>query len=133
MMHIFKNRWVLASRPTRHAAAVEDQHRSPDSIERTIPDAPSYCICGGLLTLAGLSDLSGEFFEVSVGFSECVPALQLCAERNLHEFRGWEVALLQLFVEIFGQVHLNARHTPNHTRAHALGVQPLANDGIGCE
>jgi hypothetical protein len=67
------------------------------------------------LPLAGFSDLSGEFFEVSVCFSECILALQLRAERNLQEFRGWEVALLQLFMEIFGQVHLNTRHTPNYT------------------
>jgi len=38
------------------------------------------------LTLAGLSDLSGEFVEVPVCFSECILALQLCAERNLQEF-----------------------------------------------
>jgi hypothetical protein len=67
------------------------------------------------LTLAGLSDLSGEFFEVSVCFSEGVLAFQLCAERDLQEFRRWEIALLQLFMEIVGQVDLNTRHTPNYT------------------
>jgi hypothetical protein len=67
------------------------------------------------LTLAGLSDLSGEFFEVPVCFSECILALQLCAERNLQELRGWQVPLLQLFVEIVGQVHLNTGHAPNYT------------------
>lgn len=110
-----RQRCLRARRETRHAAAVKDQHGSTDSVERPIPDAPSDCICGRLLPLAGLSNLSGEFFEVSVCFSECILALQLCAERDLQEFRGWEIALLQLFVEVFGQVHLHTGHTPNHT------------------
>ncbi|MEZ5297820.1 MAG: hypothetical protein R2697_16530 [Ilumatobacteraceae bacterium] len=104
-----------AGRQTRDAAAVEDQHGSPDSVERPIPDAPSDGIGRCPLTLARLSDLSGEFFEVLVCLSECILAFQLCAQRNLQEFRGGEVALLQLFVEIVGQVHLNTRHAPNHT------------------
>jgi len=70
----------------RHSAAVKDQHGSTDSVKRSIPNAPSDCICGGLLPLAGLSNLSGEFFEVSVCFSECILALQLCAQRDLQEF-----------------------------------------------
>ncbi|MGA7758215.1 MAG: hypothetical protein WCA57_10250, partial [Ilumatobacteraceae bacterium] len=111
-------------------------HGSTDSVERSIPDAPSYCICGGLSTLAGLSDLSGEFFEVSVCLSECILALQLCAERNLQEFRGWEIALLQLFMEVFGQVHLDTGHTPNHTPTsrtyqQAVWVPPTARERHG--
>ncbi|MFV0308963.1 MAG: hypothetical protein ACK5OX_14600 [Desertimonas sp.] len=110
-----RQRCLGVGRQTRHAAAVEDQHGSPDSVERPIPDAPSDGICGCLLALAWLSDLGGEFFEIPVRFSEGILALQLGAQRNLQEFRSRQVALLQLLVEIVGQVHLDTRHTPNYT------------------
>ncbi|TVR24643.1 MAG: hypothetical protein EA389_10640 [Ilumatobacter sp.] len=64
---------------------------------------------------AGLADLGGEFFEVSVCFSERILAFQLGTKCDLQELRSRKAALLQLFVEIVGQVDLNARHTSNYT------------------
>ncbi len=67
------------------------------------------------MSLAGLADLGDEFIEVLVGFSERVLSFQLGTKRDLEKLRGWKVALLELIMEVIGQVHLNAWHTPNYT------------------
>ncbi len=69
------------------------------------------------MTLAGLANLGGEYLEVSVCFGERVLAFQLGTKCDLQKLGSGEAALLQLLVEIFGQVHLNAGHAPNCTQS----------------
>ena len=171
MMHIFKNRWVLASRlgspwrdSTRTIVGTTGGHRScalsapmSDSavlvraarrdtpplsrtstshptrssdrsrIRRAIASAVARCRWLGSPTSAASSS---RYRSVSASASW---RSNSSAERNLQEFRGREVALLQLFVEIFGQVHLNAGHTPNYTPTsgayqQAVSVPQTAQD-----
>lgn len=117
-----RQRRLGTCRQTRHSAAIEHQHASTDSVERAVPDASCDCIRSGLLPHAGLADLGGEFFEVSVCFGKRVLAFQLGTKRDLQELRGREVALLELFVKIVGQIHLNTGHTSNYT--YSAGARP---------
>ncbi len=108
---------LRSRRETRQAAAVEHQHRSADPVERSIPHASCDCVRSGLLALTRLSDFGDQLVEVPVGLGECVLSLQLGPKCDLEKLGGWKVALLQLIVEVFGKIHLNAWHTPNYTPA----------------
>ncbi len=68
-----------------------------------------------MLSLTGLANLGDEFIEVLVRFSERILSFQLGTKRDLEKLRGWKVALLELIMEVIGQVHLNAWHAPNYT------------------
>jgi len=99
-----RHRCLGALRGTRRSTAVENQRGSTDSVGRTLPDATCGFVRGGLLSLAGLSRLIGEFVEISVGFSEWVLSFQPGTKCDLEELQSWEVALPQLFMEVLGQI-----------------------------
>jgi len=108
---------LRSRRETRQSAAVEHQHGSADPVERSIPNASCDYVRSGLLALTRLSDFGDQLVEVPVGLGECVLSLQLGPKCDLEKLGGWKVALLQLIVEVFGKIHLNAWHAPNYTPA----------------
>jgi hypothetical protein len=115
-------------REARQSSAVEYQHGSTDSIEQAIPDASCDCIRCGPLPVAGLSDLSNQLVEVPIRLGERVLSLQLGPKCDLQKLRGRKVALLELLMEVVGEVHLNPWHTPNYTPSSSAD-QRAVSDG----
>jgi hypothetical protein len=67
------------------------------------------------LSLAGIAHLGDEFVEVSIRLSECILSFHLSTKRHLKKLGRREIALFELIMEVVGEVHLNAWHTPNYT------------------
>jgi hypothetical protein len=73
------------------------------------------------LAAGGFADLASEFSKVGGCLVERVPAFEFGAKRDLQKLRCWKPASLQLIMQIIGQIHLKAGHTPHHTpMPHAL-------------
>ncbi len=77
-------------------------HRTCDGVGLRLPSG------------ARFPHLDDEFFEVPGSLVERVLAFELGAQRDLEEFGGWQAALLQLVMEVIGQVHLKARRAPTN-------------------
>lgn len=81
----------------------------------------------GAAALAWFPDFGDQLVEVAGGLIEGVLTLELRSQSNLEQLGRGKLALLELFVEVVGQVDLNTWHTPNYTHTTCGWlVQPVS-------
>lgn len=83
--------------------------------EAPLAHSPGDRVGVGALPGGGFADLGGEFLEILRCLVECILPFEFGAESDLQELRRRQPASFQLIMEIIGQIHLKARHTPNCT------------------
>ena len=103
------------------ASAVDDQHELAGLVELTIADASHDRVGSRLLTHCWFADFGDEFREVIVGCVEYVATFEFGTHGNLEQFRGGQIAPLELVVEGVWKVHLQPWHTPKHTPSRLVG------------
>lgn len=62
-----------------------------------------------------LAHLGHEFGEVPIRLIERVLSFEFGTKGDLKKLRSWQTALLELIMEVVGQIHLDTWHTPDYT------------------
>ncbi len=79
------------------------------------------------LAAGRFADLGGKLLKIGGRLVERVLPLEFGTECDLEQLRRRQPSPLQLIVKIVGQVHLEARHTPNRTPMNQA-TQPVRRE-----
>ncbi len=84
-------------------------------MEGAVADSPHDGVGMSTLPLVRLADLGDQFVDVPGRLIERVLSFELSSERDLEQLRRGQAPLLELRMEIVGEVHLHAWHALNYT------------------